>query len=103
MPSLIHQRCLNHAQREAVARCPACGHYFCRECVTEHDDRVICSSCLAKIARVPLLRRRGLVAVRRAACGVVGFIIAWFFFYSLAQVLLRIPSQTHETTESPLR
>jgi len=103
MPSLVNQRCLNHAQREAVARCPACGHYFCRECIAEHDDRVICASCLAKIAHSPLLRRRRLVMLRRAVCGLVGFIIAWFFFYSLAQVLLQIPTQTHETAMSPFR
>ena len=58
--NLTFQRCFNHAAREAVARCPACGHYFCRECITEHDDRVICAACLRKLARVPLLQRRGL-------------------------------------------
>jgi uncharacterized paraquat-inducible protein A len=39
-------RCHNHPQREAAARCPECGRFFCRECVTEHEGRVICSACL---------------------------------------------------------
>jgi len=46
---LAYQRCLNHTFREAVARCPECGHYFCRECITEHEDRVVCASCLRKL------------------------------------------------------
>ena len=45
--------------REAVARCPECTQFFCRECITEHDDRVLCSACLKKLARVPLTRRPG--------------------------------------------
>jgi hypothetical protein len=98
MPSLIHQRCFNHAGREAVARCPACGHFFCRECVTEHDDKIICAGCLAKIAREPPTRRRGLGWVRRVALGLVGFIVAWFFFYILAQGLLQIPVESHENS-----
>ena len=46
MTALAHQRCFNHALREAAARCPGCGNFFCRECVTEHDDRVLCAACL---------------------------------------------------------
>ncbi|MFP4054916.1 MAG: rhomboid family protein [Phycisphaerae bacterium] len=42
-------RCHNHPQREAAARCPECGRFFCRECVTEHEGRVICSACLRAI------------------------------------------------------
>ena len=36
MSNLIHQRCSNHPGREAAVRCPECGRFFCRECVTEH-------------------------------------------------------------------
>ncbi|MBT8374528.1 MAG: rhomboid family protein, partial [Deltaproteobacteria bacterium] len=35
MKDLALQRCNNHGQREAVARCPKCRRYFCRECITE--------------------------------------------------------------------
>ena len=48
------QRCRNHAEREAVARCPGCGHHFCRECVTEHDDRILCAACLRKLTACEL-------------------------------------------------
>ncbi|MCI0613826.1 rhomboid family protein, partial [bacterium] len=43
-PELISkQRCFFHSQREAVVRCPECGRYYCRECVTEHLDRLLCA------------------------------------------------------------
>ena len=57
MQNSFHQRCFNHAGREAVARCPECGQFFCRECITEHEDRVLCSACLKKLTRRPLARR----------------------------------------------
>ena len=51
MAAVALQRCLHHGEREAIARCPECGSFFCRECITEHDERVLCASCLAKITR----------------------------------------------------
>ncbi len=98
MHNLALQRCFNHAQREAVARCPQCGHYFCRECITEHDDRVICAACLRKLARVPLLQRRGFAGVLRLVQCRRGLTIVWFFFYIVAECLLAMPSAFHEGT-----
>jgi len=97
-PDLTNQRCLNHAQREAVARCPGCGHYFCRECITEPDDRVICAACLRKLAWVPLLQRRGLTGLVRVGQCVLGMLAAWFFFYLLGEALLALPMSFHEGT-----
>ena len=39
---LRHARCLFHPLREAAARCPHCGGTFCRECVTDEDDKLAC-------------------------------------------------------------
>jgi hypothetical protein len=97
-PNLSYQRCFNHAEREAVARCPECGQFFCRECVTEHDDRMICAACLKKVAHVPLTRRRGFVTVVRAVQCVAGVVIAWFFFFLIGESLLRLPDSFHEGT-----
>jgi hypothetical protein len=44
MQDITQQRCLNHMLREAVARCPECSRFFCRECITEHEDKVLCAS-----------------------------------------------------------
>ena len=98
MSSLTHQRCLNHAAREAVARCPECRQYFCRECITEHDDRVICAACLKKLARTPLLKRPALAGLLRAGQCAFGIFIAWFFFHLVAEGLLKLPTDFHEGT-----
>jgi len=96
MQSLATQRCFNHATREAVARCPSCGQTFCRECITEHDDRVICAACLRKLARVPLLQRRAFARVIRCGECLLGLMAAWFFFYLIGEILLALPSSFHE-------
>jgi hypothetical protein len=96
MSVLSHQRCFNHALREAVARCPDCGRFFCRECVTEHDERVVCSACLKKHARKPLLSRRGFAVFSRAGQFLLGLLMAWFFFYVIGDGLIRLPAAFHE-------
>lgn len=98
MSALQQQRCFNHGLREAVARCPSCSQYFCRECVTEHDDRMVCAACLEKQlgpARAPGRSGRLLLRITQA---VMGFMILWMGFYLLGQVLLDIPSKVHEGT-----
>jgi len=98
MQSLLHQRCFNHAVREAVARCPECGHCFCRECVTEHDDRFVCTSCLKKLARTPLARRPAMVRFFRFGQCTAAVFIVWFLFFLMGTVLLKIPTSFHEGT-----
>lgn len=98
MPSLALQRCFNHADREAVARCPECGRFFCRECITEHEDRVICSVCLQKLVRRPPNKKRSLAAVTRVLQCLAGIVLAWFFFFLVGDCLLRIPASFHEGT-----
>jgi len=98
MQNLAHQRCFNHAGREAVARCPECGQYFCRECITEHDDRVVCAACLKNLTRQPLVRRTPLVRLLRLAQCALGVLIAWFFFFLIGEGLLKLPASFHEGT-----
>ena len=98
MRDLSFQRCVNHATREAVARCPSCEHFFCRECITEHDDRVICAACLRKLERTPLLKRRGFAGLVRLAQCLLGLLLAWFFFYLIGESLLALPTSFHEGT-----
>jgi len=98
MQNLLHQRCFNHAVREAVARCPECRNYFCRECITEHDDRVICSACLKKLTRQPLARRPAFLRLLRFAGCAGAIFIAWFFFFLIGAMLVKIPASVHEGT-----
>jgi len=94
--SLTHQRCFNHAGREAAARCPECGRFFCRECVTEHDDRVLCAACVKKLAGVPLTQRRAFVFVARALQLGVSVVIVWTCFHLLGRALVAMPGKFHD-------
>lgn len=98
MEALTRQRCLHHPGREAVARCPECGGFFCRECITEHDDRVICATCLRQLARTPEKRRARLGAVRTVVYCAVSVVAAWLFFYETGKALLLIPTSFHDGT-----
>lgn len=98
MAVVLTQRCLNHALREAVARCPECGNYFCRECITEHDDRVVCSSCLKKLTKKTETKRRSLAPIGRTLVAVGGVLLAWIFFFIIGRMLVNIPTAFHEGT-----
>jgi hypothetical protein len=98
MTALAAQRCDHHARREAVARCPACSRYFCRECVTEHAGRVLCTTCLHKLLRVPDSPRQGWRWGVRCLCCMVSFAMLWLLFYWLAQTLLTLPDTFHQGT-----
>jgi hypothetical protein len=93
--SILQERCSNHASREAVARCPECGRTFCRECISEHDDRVICASCLKRLSKKPVRRYR-LAGLVRLAQILMGVLLLWSSFYLLGKALLTIPSSFHE-------
>ena len=98
MENLARQRCFNHRTREAVARCPECGRFFCRECITEHEDRVLCASCLEKQHDFRPIRTIRFSGIVRIAQFLSGGILLWFFFYYLGQVLLSLPDSFHEGT-----
>ncbi len=97
--NLSQQRCFNHTSREAVARCPECGRFFCRECITEHDDRVLCAVCLGKKGKTGFIRNIRLSAdMIRVIHFFSGTLIIWIFFYYLARILLAIPVSFHDGT-----
>lgn len=98
MSEISQQRCFNHTSREAVARCPECRRCFCRECVTEHEDRVLCAACLRKLAARGERRRRRWQGVGLLLRATLGFLVLWTLLYYAGQILLRIPSSVHEGT-----
>jgi hypothetical protein len=95
---LSQQHCLNHFNREAAARCPECRQFYCRECITEHDDRVICAACLKKLSQTKTTKRDKLTWIGRLGACCVGVTFAWLFFYWTGQILLSIPTSFHEGT-----
>ncbi len=95
MADLWQQRCFHHAYREAVARCPRCRRHFCRECITEHEGRVICSSCLRKELETPEKSNRVVAAavmVLQLLAAVVGI---WAVMYYFGRMLLSIPTSVY--------
>jgi hypothetical protein len=98
MNNLIYQRCYNHRLREAVPLCPECGKYFCRECITEHDDRVLCANCLNKIIRGSAHGMSSFGVLFRLAHLIAGIILLWVVFYYFGQILISLPSSFHEGT-----
>ncbi len=98
MNMIERKRCSLHSQREAVAQCLECQNYFCRECVTEHDDRVLCSGCLDRVAEERFTRKKGFRFIRGTVSFFTGLIIVWFFFYMVGSTLLKLPASFHEGT-----
>jgi len=94
---LALQRCWHHSAREAVARCPECGHFYCRECVVEHADRIICSGCLGKMHKAAEKPKRtfSFAPVLRIGGALVGVIVAWILFFTAGRMLLSIPDDYH--------
>ncbi len=99
---LTRQRCTIHLEREAAARCPSCERFFCRECVTEHDGRLLCAACLRALftaAPRPALARRSwrkpLLAAARAAVLTFSLLLSWFFFDLLGRKLASLPDEFH--------
>lgn len=98
MSGIASRRCFNHPEREAAVICPECKKGFCRECVTEHDDRMLCARCLQNLIHTPFINRFRLRYITRLAQCLLGFLIAWLFFYYLGEILLSIPASFHEGT-----
>jgi hypothetical protein len=98
LPPLSAQRCFNHSFREAAVRCPQCTRFFCRECVAEHEDRLVCASCLRSLATSATAKRGTLSSMARTAQVLLGVLIAWFVFFMIGDMLLRLPASFHDSS-----
>jgi len=99
MTDVSRQRCSLHADREAVVRCPVCRGFFCRECVTEHEDRMLCNRCLTRMTDRATTGGGGRFFLLGVALqGATGFILLWIAFSLIGRMLLSIPSSFHEGT-----
>jgi hypothetical protein len=93
--SFASRRCRNHIDRQAACRCPGCGFDFCRECVTEHDERLLCSRCVAGL-NFPATRASRTKSIKAIAQCVVGIAAAWIFFFLAGELTSIIVSPSHE-------
>jgi hypothetical protein len=97
----IQQRCWNHEAREAVCRCPGCGRNFCRECVTEHQARLLCASCLNALVRTGASRQTGMRRLLPTAMALAGILLAWVVFYGAGEAFLLISTRMEQTATEP--
>lgn len=95
MNTLVRQRCFNHAGREAAARCLECGRFYCRECVTEHDDRLLCALCIAARAGSFTTKRRRMAVLGPLFSLALGFVLLFLVFYYTGLGLMWLGSTFH--------
>ena len=93
--AFFEQRCLYHSSREAVCRCPSCQNYYCRECVLEHEGKLICTRCLAAATQpkqVTDSTKWGLLSVLASG----GLLLCWVLQYYLGWAFSQISTTFHE-------
>jgi hypothetical protein len=97
MPAIQQLRCTRHQEREAAARCVLCENFFCRECVTEHNGKMLCAKCLriesAPRKTAPRTWHRIPLQIFLAFCSTA---LLWLIFYGASQLLLTIPDRFHQ-------
>jgi len=96
MTAIALERCWNHAAREAVCRCPGCARFYCRECVTEHEGRLLCAACVAGVAARPHRRATWLGKLAGPAAAAAGLLIAWLAFYGTARLIAELTDRLEE-------
>jgi len=100
--TLSRTRCFHHPDREAVGRCPDCGHFFCRECLIEHDGRMTCTRCLAERTgeESSETRRFRISSVLMAGLSwtiaLMSFWVVWGFFYVMGRILIFLRHEWQE-------
>ncbi|HEY1338150.1 MAG TPA: hypothetical protein VGF59_11605 [Bryobacteraceae bacterium] len=90
----LEQRCWNHEAREAVCRCPECGRSFCRECVSEHESRLLCAGCLRNALQAGPARRGKLRRLAPAVLTLAGILLAWAIFFAAGESLITITERS---------
>jgi len=80
----------------ASARCPQCRRFFCKECITEHSGKVLCTTCLSQTAPAISDKHSRRAVLIHAIQFLTGLWLIWVFFYYVARILLLIPTAFHE-------
>ena len=100
MTAGLEQRCWNHEGREAVCQCLECGRSFCRECVSEHETRLLCASCLGRVSQSAVRRRRPLRGVVVPLMLVAGLLIAWIVLFGAGESMLILAERAEQSWQN---
>jgi hypothetical protein len=96
-PAALQNRCWNHEAREAVCRCPECRRSYCRECVTEHQARLLCAECLRKTAGIGPARKSRMRRLYPAAMALAGFLLAWAIFFGAGRGMIEVVGRMEQS------
>jgi hypothetical protein len=99
MTQFSQQRCFIHPSREAVSLCLECRRAFCRECVVDHDGRLICAACIARL-RAPVVQgNRTLRRLLSATGTALAILLCWILFYMAGRLLMLAEPSHHSFDE----
>ena len=91
--------CAIHPARPASARCPNCRKFYCSECITEHEGKMSCASCLRlSMESVPESKRKLRLPIAPLVQLVLAIAVCWVVFYFFAQFLVDVPDNFHDGT-----
>jgi hypothetical protein len=96
----LQQRCWNHEAREAACRCPACGRNYCRECVSEHEGRLLCAACLSGVTarRQPGAGHGSRLAP--AAMIAAAILLAWLTYWAAGESVMAVIRRMQQEPKS---
>jgi hypothetical protein len=97
----LSQRCWNHEAREAACRCPGCGRSYCRECVSEHEGRLMCASCLSAIAASRKQEAGVFRNLAPPAMIAAAILLAWLIYWAAGASLIGIIHRLQNTAVAP--
>jgi len=106
MKHLHKSRCLNHPDREAIARCPECKHYFCQECITEYEHRILCAACIKTLVKKRKQQKeKGSVLQKLKPLAltfriIFSLFLLLLFFYTIGWILLQNVDSFHHFSNS---
>ena len=99
------RRCVRHVEREAAGSCRECHGDFCRECLVEHEGRLLCATCLTQVLSAGAVlqdqakdRRSAAPAFWRVLGTLGSFLMLWLLFCLFGRLLLKVPANFHENT-----
>ena len=95
MISLKNLRCKNHPEREAVAKCNICGHFYCRECITEHNGKMVCGNCIRE-QTLDKNQFSSKLSFKQLIIFLLTFLMLWLTFYISGEIIYKIPQTNLE-------